>query len=97
MEGTMKYGFGAMDALAGDISSGSARINGLLEDLRSQINSVGSSWEGEAQGAFMQLKNNWESAANDLNAVMARIGTAVQTTVQDAQATEKSNAGRFGA
>jgi len=98
MDGSaMKYGFGAIESLASDIQQQSTAIGGTLEDLRSRINSLAGSWQGDAQASFTQLKNNWDSAANDINAVMARISTAVQTTAQDARATESKNAGRFGA
>lgn len=44
----IKYGFGEIEAAAGDIQSTSGRINALLDGLKSQIRPMVSTWEGES-------------------------------------------------
>lgn len=96
MNGEMRYNFGSLDTLAGDIDTRVQTINGLVEDLRSQINSLTATYEGQANDGFQRTRNEWNTAAADLNGVLARIATAVKTTREDAYATEMKNASRWG-
>lgn len=96
MDGTMKYGFGAIDALQGDIGQRVTAVETRLGDLKSQIESVTAIWEGAANEGFRATKAAWEQAANDLNQVLKQIQIAVQQTNADAQATEMKNKGRWG-
>jgi ESAT-6 family protein len=96
MDGQMKYGFGAIDGLASDISTKVSNIEGLLGDLGGQIDKLQSTWDGAANTGFVQTKNKWFSASEDLNRVLKNIQIAVSQTNTDAQHTEKKNADRWG-
>lgn len=95
MDGMMQYSFGEIAELGGQITSQANTVEGHLSDLESQINKLVSDWGGQANEAFMALKNQWQQAANDLRQVMAQIGTAVHQTSEDARATEQANMGRW--
>jgi early secretory antigenic target protein ESAT-6 len=94
--GQMKYTFGAIEGLASSIGTQVAAIEGILGDLGGQINQLQNTWEGSANAGFVQTKNNWFSASEDINRVLKQIQIAVQQTVQDAQHTESKNASRWG-
>jgi early secretory antigenic target protein ESAT-6 len=96
MDGTMKYDFGQIGALAGDINTRVSSIEQILGDLGSQINNLTTIWEGAAKGGFQQVKQNWFTAADDLNRVLKQIQIAVTQTNDDAQATENKNTARWG-
>ena len=95
MDGQMKYSFGAIDGLASDIGTRVKTIEGLLSDLGGQINKLQSTWEGSANTGFVQTKNNWFSASEDLNRCLQQIQIAVSQTNTDAQHTESKNASRW--
>lgn len=93
----MKYNFASLDGLAGTIDKRVGDINGLVEDLRSQITNLTSTYAGQANDGFQMTRNKWNQAATDLNGVLARVATAVKTTRDEAHATEMKNAGRWQA
>jgi WXG100 family type VII secretion target len=94
--GQMKYEFGAIEALAGQIGTQVSSIEQILGDLGNQINQLQNTWQGAANTGFVQTKTNWFQASDDLNQVLKQIQIAVQQTVQDAQSTESKNAARWG-
>jgi ESAT-6 family protein len=95
MDGPMRYTFGAIDALAGDIATRVNAVETRLGDLQSKINNLTAIWEGAANEGFRQTKQQWETAAADLNQVLAKIRIAVEQTNADARATEDVNKGRW--
>ena len=52
-------------------------------------------WSGEASNSYDAAKTKWTTAITDMKALLADIGRAVQTSGQDYQSTEKSNAARW--
>jgi ESAT-6 family protein len=96
MDGTMRYDFGAIDGLAGDISSRISATENILSDLSNQVNNVTQIWEGSANEGFRVTKGKFEQAYGDLVQVLNQIKIAVTQTNEDAQATESKNASRWG-
>jgi WXG100 family type VII secretion target len=95
MDGTVQYGFGAIDGLASDIGTRVQSVEGLLSDLGGQIDKLQSTWDGAANTGFLQTKSKWFSASEDLTRVLKNIQIAVSQTNTDAQHTEKKNASRW--
>ncbi|MDD7582538.1 WXG100 family type VII secretion target [Corynebacterium sp. 32222D000AT] len=73
----IKYEFGAIEAAAADINSTSARINGLLDELKSIIEPMAATWEGESAAAYQQAQRKWDNAALELNQVLMTISRTV--------------------
>lgn len=73
----IKYEFGAIEAAAADINSTSARINGLLDELKSIIDPMAATWEGESAAAYQQAQRKWDNAALELNQVLMTISRTV--------------------
>ena len=71
------YSFGDIAAASGDITQTSARINGLLDELKSQLAPMVSTWTGESAVAYQAAQQQWDTAAADLNQVLATIARAV--------------------
>lgn len=74
----IKYQFGAIQAAAGDINATSGRINGLLDDLKSQLQPMVSSWEGDSASAYAAAQAKWDQAAAELNVILSTISRTVQ-------------------
>jgi early secretory antigenic target protein ESAT-6 len=96
MDGTMRYDFGAIEGLQGDIGARVTAIETRIADLKAQIDNVTQIWEGSANEGFRATKAAWEQAATDMNQVLKQIQIAVMQTNTDAQATERQNASRWG-
>ncbi|HEU5472148.1 MAG TPA: WXG100 family type VII secretion target [Actinophytocola sp.] len=95
-DGYMRYDFNAIGELAGSINGRVQAIQTLVEDLRAKVDNLSSMYEGAASAGFQQTRTTWNSAADSLNAVLARIAVAVNKTNEDAQNTERLNTGRWG-
>lgn len=73
----IKYQFGAIETAAADINSTSGRINQLLGDLKSTIQPMVASWEGDSALAYQEAQNRWDNAAAELNTILATISRTV--------------------
>ena len=91
----MRYNFASLDTLAGDIDTRVNAINTTVEDLRKKIDNLTQLYQGSASDGFNATRAKWNGAANDLNAVLARISVAVKKTREDAHATEAKNTSRW--
>lgn len=66
MDNAIKYQFGAIQAAAGDINASSGRINNLLDTLKSQIQPMVATWEGESASAYQAAQAQWDRAQHHL-------------------------------
>lgn len=73
----IKYEFGAIAGAAADINSTSGRINGLLGDLKSTLQPMVATWEGESAAAYNEAQAKWDKEAAELNTVLATISKTV--------------------
>lgn len=73
----IKYQFGAIETAAADINSTAGRINQLLADLKSQIQPMISTWEGESAAAYAAAQAKWDNAAGELNVILGTISRTV--------------------
>lgn len=73
----IRYQFGDIEAASGDISSTSARINSELEDLKRQLQPMIETWEGDSSVAYQAAQAQWDSAALELNTILATISTTL--------------------
>ncbi|RZS37129.1 WXG100 family type VII secretion target [Herbihabitans rhizosphaerae] len=94
-DGPIKVSFAGLAQGAADIDGSSKRIETSLGDLRRQLQALRNSWDGEAQRAYDQKQNQWDTAAHDLKQVLADIAMALRIAGEDYQDGERQNAGRF--
>ncbi|PFG27194.1 ESAT-6-like protein [Corynebacterium renale] len=75
---TIRYQFGAIDAAATDIQATSARINQLLDELKSFLAPMVSTWEGQSAEAYNEAQARWDKSAAELNTILATISKTVR-------------------
>ncbi|RNE48852.1 WXG100 family type VII secretion target [Corynebacterium alimapuense] len=73
----IKYQFGAIESAAADINATSGRINSLLADLKSQIQPMVATWEGDSAAAYQQAQAKWDNSAAELNTILSTIARTV--------------------
>ncbi len=73
----IKYQFGAIAAAAGDINATSGRINALLDDLKSQLQPMVATWEGDSSSAYQEAQAKWDCSAAELNTILSTISRTV--------------------
>lgn len=94
-DGQIKVSFGQLEAAAGNISTQAAKIQGSLDDLKQYLAPLVAGWQGQASEEYNVHQRAWDSAATDLQQVLASIGTAVQNAAQDYREGESTNARRW--
>lgn len=77
MNSQIKYDFGAIQTAAADINSTAARINQLLDDIKTQIRPMVEAWEGESAAAYQVAQQQWDQSAAELNMVLQTISRTV--------------------
>lgn len=95
MSGEVRVTFGELAAAQGNISSTVNAINSQLDDLKSFLAPMVSTWTGEAAETYNALQRQWDTAAADLNQVLAQIGSAVNVANEQYQTAESANQARF--
>lgn len=96
MNGEIKVTFGAMETLAGDVGGQVSNIEGIIENLRGQIANIQEIWVGGSGDGFQNTKNQWNTTADHLKQVLAKIHTAIIQSTEGYHATETRNTARWG-
>jgi 6 kDa early secretory antigenic target len=92
----IKVTFAELGAAQGAVAGTAARISGTLEDLKRQLAPLVATWEGQAATDYAARQRQWDAAAADLAAVLARIGTALGQANDGYRQVEAANARRWG-
>ena len=79
-----------------DIHATSARLNGALDELRTQIAPLQQVWTREAAEAYRVEQMRWEQAASALNEILFNLGNAVRDGSDEVAATDRSAANAWG-
>ncbi|MFI9814803.1 WXG100 family type VII secretion target [Saccharothrix variisporea] len=95
MNDHIKVSFAELGNAAGSISSQAGQVEQQLEDLKSRLQPIINLWEGAASEAYMEKQRAWDTAAADLQSVLASIGVAVQQATEAYQAAEQQNLKRW--
>lgn len=94
--GEIKVTFGAIHTAVSDIQQARGNMDGLLGDLEAYLRPLVADWEGEAASLYQAKKAQWTDAQQNLNQILAQIGTALGQAGEDFQATERANARMWG-
>lgn len=91
----IKVTFAALETAESDVRSTASRLNGKLDDLAQTLAPVVATWEGEAAVRYLAKQRQWDTAAADLNAVLAQIGVALRQAHEEYRRTEGINVSRW--
>jgi WXG100 family type VII secretion target len=76
--------------------STASRLNGALEQLRSQIAPLHQVWTREAAGAYHAEQLRWQQAVNAHNQILVDLGSAVRDGAADVADADRRAAGAWG-
>jgi 6 kDa early secretory antigenic target len=88
--------FGTIQQAQGDVSTTVSRVESQLNDLKSYLAPMVSTWEGSAATEYQGLQKKWDTSASDLNTVLQQISQMLGSTHESYQQTETSNRGIWG-
>jgi WXG100 family type VII secretion target len=98
MDHVLSYNFDEIEyTVRQEIHSTSARLNGALDELRTQIAPLQEVWTRDAAEAYRVEQARWEQAAGALNEILFSLGNAVRDGADDVAATDRSAASAWGA
>ncbi len=97
MDPVLTYNFAEIEfTVRQDIHTTSARLNGALDDLRTQIMPLRQIWTREAADAYQAQQATWDQSAAALNDILFRLGNAVRDGADDVAATDRRAASAWG-
>ena len=94
-DGLLRVNFAALGDATMDIDRAVKDLDNKLSDLEAAARPLVETWEGKAKEAYYERQQKWDTAANDLKIILAKIRDAVDSSAQDYAATEGSAAKRF--
>jgi WXG100 family type VII secretion target len=81
---------------SGDIISSAGRLEGLLDDMTSQVqNRLQAAWHGGASGSYQVMQQRWNSAAADVRSALLQLGQAFGDAGTGMQGADRQNQARF--
>jgi early secretory antigenic target protein ESAT-6 len=95
MSQPIKVTFGEIAGAQQNVAGTAQKMNAQLEDLQRTLQPLVATWQGEAAMDYQAKKKQWDTAAADLNQVLAQIGTALGQANEGYQQTERANASRW--
>lgn len=81
--------------LSESVKAASNGIKQELDTLDSAVSKLRNRWSGEAQEAYDTAHRNWNQKLDEINALLARIGTATSSIGHGYVTGDKQSAGRF--
>ncbi len=70
----------AMAAGANRVDTAATSIQGIIGQLRSEVETMMGGWRGEAASSFMQVHDAFESQANKINNALRQMHEALMST-----------------
>ncbi|KMO69356.1 WXG100 family type VII secretion target [Mycolicibacterium obuense] len=95
MSGPITYNFAGIETDAADISGAVGRVNGLLSEGQSALNSLQAAWVGTGSDSYQNVQMRWNQNSEELNLALQNLGHAVANAGHDMGATEKGVEGTF--
>ena len=74
----IQYNFAQISNAADDINRGNSTINGLLGDLKRDLQPMVNEWEGAASDSYQTAQKKWDDSAQEINDVLGQISRTVR-------------------
>jgi len=84
-----------LQTVSGQLASGAAQTEGILQQLAAQTAPLGSDWAGAAQARFQELWLEWQRSAKGLHDALTGISQLTGQAAASYAQTETENAARF--
>lgn len=95
MNGEIKYNFGAIGDLAGGMTTKWSSLNERLDEIKSSIQPLVSTWQGADSDAYQVKQAEWNAAQAELNGVLQSLIGSVTSGNQRMMEQEAANRSRF--
>ncbi|MEH3139496.1 MAG: WXG100 family type VII secretion target [Mycobacterium kyogaense] len=89
MSGPITYNFAGIENDAADVHGAVGRVNGLLSEGQSALNSLQAAWVGTGSDSYQAVQQRWNQNSEELNQALQNLGHAVANAGHDMGSTEK--------
>ncbi len=96
MTGMLRVDHGGLAAASAELTATARSIESDLDRLEQDLAPSRGDWSGSAQAAYDQARGRWNAAMQEMFAVLASVGVAVQDSDASYRAADQRGAGRFG-
>ncbi|MFI0352912.1 WXG100 family type VII secretion target [Actinomadura sp. 9N407] len=76
------YDSGVARDSEGGLAATIAALEGNLAELGGFVASVSANWEGDEQGIYRNVQNQWDNGANQIREILAQVKTALGQTTE---------------
>ncbi|GAB3486511.1 WXG100 family type VII secretion target [Amycolatopsis cihanbeyliensis] len=80
--------YNTINTAAEDCNKTGGELGSLFEDLKSKLNPLVTTWEGEAQAAYLEQQRQWDNAFEDMKQLLAQIAAVLPQIADGYQGTE---------
>lgn len=91
-DGHIKVTFGPIATAVSDTSTIATQMNQQLDDLKKYLSPLVASWTGQAATNYQALQTQWDTSAANLTQILQQISTTLQTSHDNYNTTETTNA-----
>lgn len=81
---------------ASSVRSAVSTMEGQLEGLESQVRSMYSTWDSDAQSAYATRQAEWSSASDNIKTALTQWAGGLDSSADTASSTESTNTGVVG-
>lgn len=78
-----------------DCGASGGELDAMFDQLKSDLGPLVEGWQGEAQGAWQAVQQEWDTSLEEMRQVLAKIETALVQIAESYQETEKGVTGMF--
>jgi early secretory antigenic target protein ESAT-6 len=93
--GSINYNFAGIESDSAEIASAVNRVNGLMSEGHSALNSLQAAWMGTGSDSYQVMQQRWNQNSEELNLALQNLGQAVANAGHDMGGTENSVASTF--
>jgi WXG100 family type VII secretion target len=90
-DGQVLVNAGTLDNAASDTDAIAGQIEQQLGDLHGYLAPLVASWTGQAATDWQTLQQQWNTTADDLNAVLRQIATTLRTSAETYTSGDQTN------
>jgi WXG100 family type VII secretion target len=88
--------YSTVDQAAAELTGQAEQIEGLLSQEREVLTTLGVAWTGDGSTAWQHQQQRWQQRADDLNAALRSLTSAVNEVVADMKKHEAEIGSQFG-
>ncbi|MFD7079016.1 WXG100 family type VII secretion target [Streptomyces sp. NPDC059918] len=93
---TIRVTFAQLQQTQSDVQGAAVKLQTELDDIKSLIQKLAGSYEGEASDSWQRVQNDWATSMDELHQIINATQQALGAAAENYQSADKKNAGMWG-